>query len=267
MIGIDYGDPFPWEKVRGEHVVMCDFSLPWEDMVRLYGEAEKFVWIDHHRTAIEAEDASALAGMIPGIRKEGIGACELTWRYLYPGVPVPLVVQLLARYDVWDHTDYRTLLVQSAINSYQTDPVLIDALDLWDRWITSKPDEIVVVMFALVSEGMTLRRNKEKWAAHFAKESVFTLCFEGLIWLAANADGNSQYFDSIVQAPDCPRHDGLLLFRWRQGKWIISLYADQKRENAIVCGDIAKRYGGGGHPGAAGFTSRELPFRLGDGMV
>lgn len=78
---INYGQDFPWDEIYStDTVVMVDFSLqPFPDMVRLASKCV-LIWIDHHKTAIEDYNASGLN--LPGIRREGIGACQLTWEYL-----------------------------------------------------------------------------------------------------------------------------------------------------------------------------------------
>lgn len=42
-------------------------------------------------------------------------------------------------------------------------------------------------------------------------------------------------------------------------KWLVNLYTYREDVN---CGEIAQRYGGGGHRKAAGFICPELPFQI-----
>ena len=55
LVGIDHGDPFPWNMINsGTIVYMCDFSLPDINlMYRLWEKSAEFIWIDHHKSAIE----------------------------------------------------------------------------------------------------------------------------------------------------------------------------------------------------------------------
>jgi len=82
MVGIDYEDAFPWEKIEsGERVVMVDFSLPM-DLMEAIKEAYPFTWIDHHKTAI---DKAREAGFeTAGLLMVGKAGCELTWEYFSP---------------------------------------------------------------------------------------------------------------------------------------------------------------------------------------
>ena len=122
MFGINYGEAFPWVEIeKGELVFMVDFSLqPFKpDMNRLDNICH-LVWIDHHQTAIT--EAGNEFWKIDGKKlKSGVGACQLVWKYLtqriVPGLvsnggKMPLFVKLLAEYDVWNHSDPRTLSFQ-----------------------------------------------------------------------------------------------------------------------------------------------------------
>ena len=53
----------------------------------------------------------------------------------------------------------------------------------------------------------------------------------------------------------------MMPFAWEPkiNKWSVSLYSIDPN---IDCGSIAKKHGGGGHPGAAGFQCDSLPFEL-----
>jgi len=44
----------------------------------------------------------------------------------------------------------------------------------------------------------------------------------------------------------------------RMGQWTVTLYS----RDGINVGEIAKKYGGGGHANAAGFQCEKLPFAI-----
>jgi len=137
MVGINYGDYFPWGGVDpSEKLFMVDFSLqPFQKMAKLTEMiGMNLVWIDHHKTAMDEhkqwnnEHPAYLA--IDGVRKNGIGACRLVWEYLYPGRHIPTFIKLLAEYDVWNHSDPRTLSFQYGMRQFKdTYP---ENQDLWN---------------------------------------------------------------------------------------------------------------------------------------
>lgn len=244
MIGINYGDPFPWESiVPGEVVFMVDFSLqPFEDMLRLR-QMCLLVWIDHHKTAIDALHASGAA--FAGIQREGIGACALVWRHLQ-NERLPYGVQLLAEYDVWKHEDSNCLPFQYGMRLESSLP----HEPLWSRVFGNDLADIIL-------RGETVLAYERKQSEAFAKSCAFETDLQGLRCVAMNRMlTNSKAFDAVV---DPSRHDAMLTFGFRKGRWTCSLYS--AREDVDVSA-VALRFGGGGHQKAAGFQCRELPFEL-----
>lgn len=245
MIGINYGDPFPWASIEpGEVVFMVDFSLqPFEDMLRLRLMC-CLVWLDHHKTAIEFRDTSG--ALFAGIQEDGIGACALVWRHLNHS-RLPYGVQLLAEYDVWNHEDGNCLPFQYGMrleSSLPHEPV-------WSRVFGNDLGDIIL-------RGETVLAYERRQSEAYAKACAFETELQGLRCLAMNRMlTNSKAFDAMV---DPARHDALLSFGFRKGRWTCSLYS--AREDVDVSA-VALRFGGGGHQKAAGFQCRELPFELG----
>ncbi len=135
MIGINYGDAFPWESIPvgcGEKVFMVDFSLQqYPEMRKLAIHADPLIWIDHHKSAIEEHNKWLKSGneSIDGIQESGQGSCILVYKYLWPDKCIPTFVRLLGEYDVWDLSDSRTLSFQLGMRTFSnTHP---DNLDLW----------------------------------------------------------------------------------------------------------------------------------------
>ena len=262
LIGINYGDPFPWDSLRSEEVVyMVDFSLqPFNEMIKL-ANFVNLVWIDHHKTAIEEMLMLKSEHYLSGIQRVGIGACSLVWEWFYNKViKLPLLgpdfsyrknpgVQLLAEYDVWNHSDPKCLPFQYGMCELDNEP----SSDVWRRVLNNDSAFIAEV----VKRGELIL----KYEARQNKERVKALSFEaeldGLKVIAANHGlGNSKLFDSVWD-PD--KHDAMLTFVWRGGQWTVSLYTDK---DGVDVGAVAKARGGGGHVKAAGFQCKELPLGL-----
>ena len=78
---------------------------------------------------------------------------------------------------------------------------------------------------------------------------------DGLKCIAVNKlNTNSQLFDSVWNPEE---YDAMLTFGYANGQWTVSLYSDKDDVNV---GEVAKKHGGGGHVGAAGFQTDKLPF-------
>ncbi len=98
-IGVNYEDKVPWEYIDDNtRVYIVDFSFPMEDMIAIQKRAGRLIWIDHHKTAIEAANVCGFATQ--GLVDIGKAGCELTWAFVRGMQPKPRTVHLLGRYDV-----------------------------------------------------------------------------------------------------------------------------------------------------------------------
>lgn len=259
LIPANYGWELPWKKFDGANVTLVDFSMqPHSAWERLATVAQRIVWIDHHKSAIdEWNQSESGAGWCPigtslDVKKAG---CELAWEYFHPHVVMPMAVRLLGRYDVWDHASSSDVLpFQYGMRLYDMDPA-----DDWTKWadyldVSISPE----VCEPRIREGHTVLRYQTREDEVGAK-TCFTLTWEDMRWIAANRGGRgSKFFDSVW---DAEQFDAMMSFAWDGETWTFGLYTDKP---GVDCGAIAKRLGGGGHPGAAGFQSAILPFDLMD---
>ena len=263
MIGINYGDGFPWENIKkDEKVFMVDFSLqPFDKLVKLHSLlGGNLVWIDHHKSAIEEEQKYYFeTDKIPGLRHNGIGACRLVWDYLkqeghfyiedFQNIShdTPTFIKLLAEYDVWNHTDPRTLSFQYGMRQIKdTSP---DNQEFWCSLFNIEEVHKITENGGIILDYQMSENKKYTDACAFETE------LDGVRCIAINKMlTNSQMFDSVW---DEEKYDAMLTFGFRKGQWTVSLYSTKED---IDVSEIAKNRGGGGHKGAAGFQCRELPF-------
>jgi oligoribonuclease NrnB/cAMP/cGMP phosphodiesterase (DHH superfamily) len=226
------------------------------------------IWIDHHKTAIDRYPAS-----IPGYRIDGVAACRLTWQwfllhsewdpreqhppYDLPAkhafierlVPEPYAVRLAGEYDIWDKRDDNADLFQYGLRSQYLTP------DDWDALLNPGQGE-EGLPYRLLNQGRAVKYAKEQENKSIITRSGYDVTFEGLTFLACNhAMFNSHLFTGGVK----DHHDALLGWRFDGKKFIMSLYHAPGKEHHDLS-EIAKKYGGGGHRGACGFTHSHLPF-------
>lgn len=251
LVGYDYGKPFPWERIRNRHVYMIDVSLPSDGMRRILDESSQFCWIDHHKSAIEECKEARLR--IAGDQQIGKAGCELAWKW-FTSQETPLAVHLLGRYDVWDHSDERTLPFQYGARLAIKNGVEDDSW--YGKGGLLDPSEDVVVYDILGKGGLILEYQINE-NAKAAKTCAFDAELDGLKLIAANKPmSNSQLFDSVW---DPEKYHAMCLFYLnKRGQWKISLYTT--REDVDVS-QIAKARGGGGHQKAAGFIADLVPLR------
>lgn len=271
---INYGDPFPWDKITpGRRVYMLDFSLqPFEQMYRL-GDSCELIWIDHHKTALDAWAAGELGPdgtpltsshlKCQAACEVGKAGCELTWLFFNQDQEleqIPRAVRLLGRYDVWDEkctdpTWAHILAFQYGMRLQDGEPASLLWLELLGDCGEERMDDW---LRAITAGGDSVLKYEAKQNEIAMSACAFETEFEGLRALAANrGPTNSKLFESKW---DPEKHDVMVSFYWsHRGEWKVSLYTTK---NGIDCGAICKKYGGGGHPKAAGFQCKTLPFAM-----
>lgn len=247
LIGVDYPDRPDFDSIeRGETIFVVDFCFEPEDMRAIAAIAKvDFVWIDHHKSAIEKMESNLMTH-IQGKREIGKAACELTWKYLFPDEPMPEAVRLLGRYDI---LDTKNPLWDEFILPFQYGM----RLNWWEpfssQWQTLFEHSSVVGDIKDNGECIVVyeaQRNK-----NYAKIMAFPVEFEGQnAWAINKALSNSKIFGTLPNANDRALW---ILFSYQAGIWRYSLYSAP--DGGIDVSKIAVKYGGGGHAGAAGFQS------------
>ena len=247
-LGWDYGDPLP-QVEPGRRIYMLDISvnglMDWPDLV----------WIDHHVTAMQRFPAT-----IPGLRIDGVAACRLAWQWFFHDrrasrddyidrrVAEPIGVRLAGEYDVWDKRDPRADLFQHGLRSR-------DLTEFWPTLLSYGLSAELLVK-QLLDAGQALQYAQQRSDASVIQAHGFTIEWEGHCWLALNTVRcNSLTFTAGLR----PEHDGCLAFGWNGLTWRVSLYGVPGKPEKDFSG-LARRYGGGGHRQACGFTVGELPF-------
>lgn len=248
---INYGYDVPWKKIKeANRVYMVDFGLqPFSDMVKILEmKGDNFIWIDHHKTSIDDRDLSGRT--FQGLQYVGKAGCELTWEY-FSQEPMPELVKMIGRYDVWD-LEYSEHLfdVQAALKLHDIDG---DSDGFWKAHFDD--DDMTE---RLIGEGKICNRYQQNVYDKNCNSHSFELDWEGYRFVVCNALGvNSKLFDSKF---DEHKHDAMMCFGYTNRNWSVSMYTNKA---GVDVGALAKRYGGGGHCGASGFQCTDgLPFEL-----
>lgn len=252
-----YGRPLPLEGVTGKNVLFVDFSASFIQIEALASAAASVVIIDHHKTA-EAELAPYLATMsmnnvsLELYSREQGGAVQvvayfemersgapMAWEFAHgSNARVPRILELIEDRDLWRFRYGNTTRhVAAALQSHEM------AFGVWDGIFTR--------VDLLESEGAGIVRMQMK--------NVFAVCAESYLH---NVGGytvpiaNAPYFlasevgNQLLQLyPDYPF--AATWFRKEDGSLQWSLRSESSRMDVS---EIAKRFGGGGHRNAAGYT-------------
>ena len=260
----NYGKAMKREWLDCDVLFVTDFSFDGlETLKRLENDPRfKFIWIDHHIIIDEA----AKSGFNPeGLRNKDVSATHLMWQYLYPNEPIPKVVKLVSDYDTWEwakngNTD--ALYFNYALRLCNIEVNKKSSIELFKEMLN---DQFVE---KFINGGMCVSEYIDRKADVIAKDLAFRTEIEGVDAIACNCQtGNSLLLEEYAKTNPTPfrimfAYVGSLEQSPERKPCRVSIYStDPKKYSAY---DICKKYGGGGHAGAAGFTCRweDLPFRL-----
>jgi len=230
----------PWEEVaQAEKVIVVDFSFPFDQMVKL-ADGREFIWIDHHKSAMA--EFEGVADNWPGIRDISEAACVLTWRYFFPERPVPKAIVLLGDRDIWRWAEKDTGPFNESLYNQDHDA---DNAAFWQPLF----EDDQPTLGKMIAEGAWLRKIYLRKVDRMMAARSFEVRFEGHNTIVVNTSGNGDIGD----------------YGRERGYEVIYCYMDQLQNGILTTNVtlfsskvdvsvIARRYGGGGHAGAAGFS-------------
>jgi len=297
-IGADYGDDHSaiLRRVAPDSLVfMVDFSLlntesdesPAAPTHNLALRSHCLVWIDHHASAIKAAETVEWGLNVVRVFNTTRAACELAWDFLHPNELMPEIIRLIGRYDVWDHTDPRTLAVQAGIR-YTFSEIGLEVKDKRGREVREKelwtfildsatapsyPPLFTEWFIGVMEKGRTLEKNMLFEARSSVPSMIrFYVDTTDLPAHAVNlpytklrvAALNDQRFTSRMFTAEVEqnelKYDLLIIFAIRVTnsglRWKLGFYSENPN---IDCSAIAESLGGGGHRSAAGAHVPVLP--------
>lgn len=234
---VRYGDSAPaLHNCDQGTLYVLDFSFPLETFVALAKEF-KVVVLDHHKTA--HDDLVSLTAR-PGLRglhvrfdMEKSGA-RLAWEHFHPGIAPPRLIDYVEDRDLWRFALPMSREVSATLRSYPMD------FRVWDALNTD----------VLAAEGVAILRFQDRMVAQMADNARLTI-LGGHVVPAVNAT----LFFSEVGDLLCRRHPDVPFAAYWFDRGDGRRQWGLRSRHGFDVSAVAKRYGGGGHPGAAGFTT------------
>lgn len=271
---VQYGEKVPLDPSRVQYedreVYVLDFSFSREAMERLFANAKRVVWLDHHKTAFEIWcGAGSVSSYTCHDRPErhitldnSKSGAYLAWEYFHPGTEVPMLIRHIDDYDRWQFKLERTKEFNKALWSYTPWSFKQwECLCDLERGVTEGFAYISALNFEAIkftdiyTQGAAILRAHEqnvqsvvKGAARACNIPWFTLTLVST-GLAANCPPHLTSDVGHALATQCGTY-GLLWSINKDGKCICSLRSNGNYDVSA----IAKVFGGGGHKAASGFT-------------
>jgi oligoribonuclease NrnB/cAMP/cGMP phosphodiesterase (DHH superfamily) len=227
--------------------LVVDFSLSKDEMETL-AAYHQFTWIDHHKSALDEMDGSADSWA--GVRDTSEAACVLTWRYFFPDQPVPRAVTLIGDRDIWRWAERDTGAFNEGLHQHYTRP---NNDELWDPLLDDDPQ----ILAEMIASGSIIRQARLREIRRATARYRFEVTFEGHRTLVINLRGSGD-LGAQIRSMGYPM-GYCYVDKVSEGRMMtyVTLYSDQ-----IDVSQIAQKFGGGGHAGAAGFhfPRAESPF-------
>lgn len=280
FIGYTYGQPIP-DLSEYDKVIMCDISFPKDEMLKLEQRlGSKFIWIDHHISAINEIHLNKEGFLADGIRDVRYAACELTWCYFFPNDMdnMPELVTLLGLYDSFRSkgTEEHQKVLEFQYGARQCITNYEEAYQALQSDIQFKNDPSYSIVERILTSGETVYQylcTEAKQSYKNGFEIKFDIVNETIKAIEGHNNSrinfkficiNKERFNPINFGIDYHKdgYDGAACFHMNYNPktmvkpvWLFSLYNDN---NLVDCSIIAKQFGGGGHKGAAGFVTEDL---------
>lgn len=239
-IAVNYNQPMP-DMVPGSTVYIVDFSYKRAELLQLRTDHKKVVVIDHHKTA--QEELKGLSDCIFDMNKSG---AVLTWEYFHDikKDPVPKVLLHVQDRDLWKFEMDRTKAVHAGLS------LLAGKMQGWKQCCKSE-----ISFNRLVMKGAAIEQYNSMKVEQ-ATNKIRKIRWENYDVGVYNSPdlqseiGNAIYSECREEDLSPKYHFGMVYCITNENKVLFSL----RSRGDIDVSEIAKKYGGGGHKAAAGFS-------------
>lgn len=237
---IQYGDPIP--AVHGRKVYVLDFSFKADVLLELDRICD-IVLLDHHATAIKE-----FGTLTPDQRRELKGeyvfdvtqsGAMLSWKYFFPNGDIfpdsqpPSEIKMVQDRDLWKFEIPQTRLWTIAAYSY---PLTVES---FERFVNVGVNE-------MLKEGEVLSRKNDQDVTNIAKSARYMM-IDGMVLPVVNAP--SSLASDLGHKLSEDEAAAVVYTDGKDGR----IFSLRSRTNGLAVNELAERFGGGGHPGAAGF--------------
>lgn len=228
-----HGDEPP--DVHGKDVYLLDFCYSREVMEEMASEAKSITVIDHHISAKNNMEGFKKGTLIFDMEHSG---AVLSWMFFHPGKPVPLLLTYIEDRDLWNWKVEDSDLFLSGLDSHPMTLAVYDAAAL-------KPQNFI-------KEGAPIQRFR-KILVESAMESAQIVSYKGHKFIAVN-EGRKEIVSELGNR--LVEKHGLPAFVWSydhsDNQTKVSLRSSDKID--INVSEIARKFSGGGHRNASGFS-------------
>ncbi|MBU6214775.1 hypothetical protein KGM48_02955 [Patescibacteria group bacterium] len=241
-IPLKYGKPIP-NHLDGKDLFFIDFCYPKIIMDRIAERAKSVTILDHH------EGVRDVATAFPGVFDTSHSGAVIAWTYFHPQVPVPALLTYVEDGDLYRFAlpDARNILayVYTLTDSFASFD--LKNVEKWSGFIADIDDP--VERKRIVETGMLFAQYHEHVVVHGIHHAEI-VSFEGYECYLAGASG--EFTSDIGNRLAKLKPPLAIIISAEAGGLRVSLRSDKSVDVAA----LARKYGGNGHPAAAGFEIR-----------
>jgi len=226
-----------------DELYIVDFSFDYETMLKLGEKHKKIIVLDHHKTAMENLEGKEFPNNVRISLDMDRSGAMMAWGFFHPNIPVLNVIAHIQDRDLWQWKLPGTKEITAALDSYPKN------FAVWKSILNDRN--------RLYAEGIAIDRYRQQqidillnaWSR--SPWNIKLAGFEGPLI-------NGPYFltsELLHQLGASQPFAANVIYT--ADKLLFSLRSDPDGADVSA---IAKKYGGGGHKHAAGFslTSEEL---------
>lgn len=232
-IPMQYGNPIP-EHMDGRELYFVDFCYEREEMDALAAIAKSIVVLDHH------EGVRAVATSFPGVFDSSRSGATISWEYFHPQEPMPFLLKYLEDYDLFRFS----LPGTKELNAYLT----LQPYE-FEHWETLVNDfENTASREKILELGLAYAEHMDKLIQSIGSRAKLV-----------EFEGHTVYFSSTVLQAITDYLGNELAKKQPPFALMVRAAVDGLRvslrsDGTFDVAEIARKYGGNGHTGAAAFS-------------
>lgn len=277
---LNVSDAYTYEKIYiVDYSISTDEDATW--LINI-NKNTNVCWIDHHESSIDMEKKYPEILNISGIRLNGLSAAALCWYWSHVDHDLTKLLSLKRRNDsIIDPDSARSFLVKNHcpniilythrydIFDHSNDDMYPIYFNYGDRhnlkwWIeiinhSASYTDIIVdkeIEAGKIEYDKSIQYNL-KYCDTYGFETSLSAAGKTYSVFAINkATGNSLLFGDIID-----KYDIVSVFQYIGPDKCFRYSIYSSKNSDINVSKIAKEFGGGGHPHAAGFKSKELIYK------
>ncbi len=234
----------PPEGLTNKKLYLVDFSYPEATTEKLIASNKRVTGLDHHAMC---EPAIRLTE--GGVFDNDRSGAVITWNYFHPKEKTPMLLKYVQDNDLWRFDLPKSKEITSFLRTVPFE------FAKWNKF--AKEMETAAGRKKNAEKGKLLLENELRIVKGLVENNAQTVRFEGHIVMAVNSPTFRDNIGDLLRITMPPF--GIIWDR-RKNKTVVSL----RGNGTVDVAKIAKKYGGGGHKAAAGFTLAEdapLPWK------